>query len=151
MPGSSRPDLVQVWPAAERGELVRRQRIARMGGEVALERCRGAVVPAERGRIIPLMTLLLGIAYPPAMLAFGQALFPDRANGSLIEKDGAVVGSGRPSAVGYDDTNSSGTNPGPTKRTPIVAGAERVEAVRQADGVARPPDTAPVEAGATHG
>jgi K+-transporting ATPase ATPase C chain len=103
--------------------------------------------------MILLMTLLLGIGYPLAMLALGQILFPGQANGSLIEKDGAVVGSeqvgqlwtdpryllGRPSAVDYDAANSSGSNLGPTNSTLIASVAGRVEAVRQADGVARPP------------
>jgi K+-transporting ATPase ATPase C chain len=103
--------------------------------------------------MILLMTLLLGIGYPLAMLALGQALFPEQANGSLIEKDGVVIGSeqvgqlwtdpryllGRPSAVDYDAANSSGTNLGPTSGALIAAVAERVEAVRQTDGVARPP------------
>lgn len=103
--------------------------------------------------MILLMTLLLGIAYPLVMLALGQTLFPGQANGSLIEKDGAVVGSeqvgqlwtdprylvGRPSAVDYDAANSSGTNLGPTNRALIEAVAERADAMRQADGVARPP------------
>jgi potassium-transporting ATPase KdpC subunit len=103
--------------------------------------------------MIVLMTLLLGIAYPLAMVALGQAVFPTKANGSMIELDGALVGSeqigqqftdphyliGRPSAVDYDAANSSGTNLAPTSSVLIGSVAERVEAVRQVDGVARPP------------
>jgi K+-transporting ATPase ATPase C chain len=71
------------------------------------------------------------VAYPAAVWAAGRALFPAKADGSLIaDKSGAVVGSAllaqsfasdkyfqpRPSAAGtgYDSTSSSGTNYGPT-------------------------------------
>jgi len=84
-----------------------------------------------------LLTLVLAVllcgAYPLAVWAGAQTLFPDKANGSLVtDKDGAIRGSAllaqgftdekyfhpRPSAAGrgYDAASSGGTNLGPTSR-----------------------------------
>ena len=92
-------------------------------------------------------TVLLGIVYPLAITAVAQVMFPDQANGQLIERDGRLVGSRiigqgfsspgyfrpRPSATGmpYDAANSAGSQLGPTNRKLIEAVRANVEAARK--------------------
>jgi K+-transporting ATPase ATPase C chain len=94
--------------------------------------------------ILILLTLITGLAYPLAMTAIAGVIFPKQAQGSLIEKDGKVIGSsligqefkddkyfhGRPSATSapdpadstktvsapYNAANSGGSNLGPTSK-----------------------------------
>jgi len=77
-------------------------------------------------------TILLGIIYPLVVTGIAQVLFPDKASGQLIRRDGKIIGSriigqpftgpgyfhSRPSAAGngYDAANSGGTNFGPTNQ-----------------------------------
>ena len=78
------------------------------------------------------LTVLLGVIYPLAVTGLALVMFPAKAGGSLIQKDGKVIGSrligqpfagpgyfhSRPSAAGtgYDGTASGGTNLGPTSQ-----------------------------------
>jgi potassium-transporting ATPase KdpC subunit len=93
-------------------------------------------------------TVLLGLIYPLVVTGIAQVIFPDKANGQLIERDGQVIGSRiigqpftspgyfrpRPSAAGangYDAAGSAGTNYGPTNKKlidRIKADAEKLQA-----------------------
>jgi potassium-transporting ATPase KdpC subunit len=73
------------------------------------------------------MTILTGIIYPLIMTGIAQLVFPEKANGSLVIKEGKIVGStligqkfdsaiyfwSRPSAIDYNPIPSSGSNLGP--------------------------------------
>ncbi|CDH46127.1 MAG: potassium-transporting ATPase subunit KdpC [Candidatus Competibacteraceae bacterium] len=104
-----------------------------------------------------LLTIITGLIYPLAVTGIGQALFPAQAAGSLIQRDGKVIGSrligqnftdpkyfwGRPSATGpypYNAAASSGSNLGPLNPALHDAVAGRVKALREAD----PGNSAPV-------
>ncbi len=107
--------------------------------------------------LLAALSLITGLLYPALITGIGQALFADRANGSLIVRDGRVVGSalvgqsfsdprhfwGRPSATGpmpYNGALSSGSNLGVNNPAQHAAVAERVAALRAAD----PGNTQPV-------
>jgi potassium-transporting ATPase KdpC subunit len=100
------------------------------------------------------MTLLLGIVYPLAVTGIAAVAFPHQAHGSLIERNGVVVGSeligqsfadprhfwGRPSATSrdgkpwpYDGLNSGGSNLGPLNPDLAKQVNDRVAALRAAD------------------
>ncbi|MGD9795906.1 MAG: K(+)-transporting ATPase subunit C [Acidimicrobiia bacterium] len=102
-------------------------------------------------------TVLTGVVYPLAVTAIGQVAFGHEAEGSLIERDGVVVGSEllgqpfadtkylhpRPSAAGagYDALASSGSNLGPTNTVLLDAIAQRVIDYRSENNL---PDTVSV-------
>ncbi|WP_312517412.1 potassium-transporting ATPase subunit KdpC [Massilia sp.] len=107
--------------------------------------------------LFAVLTLICGVLYPFAVTGIAQAAFPAAANGSLIEKDGQVVGSsllgqqftapgyfwGRPSATGPMPNNgggSGGSNQGPLNPALQEVVKGRVAALRAAD----PGNTAPV-------
>ena len=106
---------------------------------------------------LAVLTVVTGIVYPLIVTGVAQVVFPDQANGSLIVKDGKVVGSAligqpfddpkyfwsRPSATSPFSDNagaSSGSNLSPTNPALISAVQGRVDALRAAD----PGNTAPV-------
>src|SRR5260221_10589725 len=115
------------------------------------------------------LTLITGLAYPLAMTGIAGAIFPNQAQGSLIEKDGKIIGSalfgqvfandkyfhGRPSATNtpdpkdatktvdapYNAANSMGSNLGPTSK----ALADRVKADVETLKKENPSATVPVD------
>jgi K+-transporting ATPase ATPase C chain len=110
-------------------------------------------------KIFLAMTLLVGIGYPLVVTGIAQVAFEHEANGSLIKRDGAVIGSSligqqftgkkwfqpRPSAGNYDALASGGTNLGPTNPVLIKAVKQRVAAYRKANGL-RANEAVPVDA-----
>lgn len=108
--------------------------------------------------MIIVLTVIVGLAYPLAMTGIAQLLFPYQANGSLIEKEGRVIGSeligqnfrddryfhGRPSATmgtdpndptktipaPYNGGNSGGSNLGPTSKALVDRVAENAKTLQ---------------------
>lgn len=94
---------------------------------------------------VVVLTLVFGIAYPVAVTGFAQLVFPDKADGSLVERDGKVVGSRlaaqeftkpeyfhpRPSATSpeYNAAATTFANLGPTNPDLAKAVRERVQAI----------------------
>jgi potassium-transporting ATPase KdpC subunit len=121
------------------------------------------------------LTLITGLIYPLAMTAIAGAIFPKQAQGSLIEKDGKVVGSaligqefkddkyfhGRPSATTapdpndstktvpapYNAANSGGSNLGPTSKALADRMKEDVEKLKAEN----PSQSVPVDLVTTSG
>lgn len=98
--------------------------------------------------LFALLTLLTGVVYPLFITAAAQLIFPHQANGSLIKRDGMVIGSeligqsftapqyfwGRPSATGgsaYNAAASGGSNLGPNNPALIDAVTERAALLRE--------------------
>ncbi len=124
-----------------------------------LQHARPAIV------MLALFTALLGLAYPLAVTGIAGVAMPDRASGSLVSRDGTVIGSaligqdftsaryfhGRPSATSapdpkdagktidapYNAANSSGSNLGPTSQKLVERVTSEVADLR-AQGLAGP-------------
>src|SRR5829696_8462636 len=110
--------------------------------------------------MIAVMTVITGLIYPLAITGIAQVLFKDKANGTLVERDGIVVGSellgqsftdtdtgytlpgyfrGRPSAAGVAKDGriiSGGSNYGPTNQLLIDRVVADVAIVREENGLA---------------
>jgi potassium-transporting ATPase KdpC subunit len=112
-------------------------------------------------RITIVLTVLLGFIYPIGMVIVGHVLFPHEAGGSLVSHNGQIVGSEiigqnfssqkyfhpRPSAAGdkgYDASNSSGSNLGPTNKSFIDTVRKRLKDTEEAEGV--PASAVPIDA-----
>ena len=112
---------------------------------VFLRQLRPAIV------VLAIFTVMLGVVYPLVSTAIGQVAFGHEANGSLIRRNGEVVGSEllgqtftspqyfhtRPSAAGagYDGSASSGSNLGPLSPDLLAAVTDRVAAYREENGL----------------
>jgi K+-transporting ATPase ATPase C chain len=118
--------------------------------------------------LLALMTVLTGLIYPLAVTGLAQLLFPHQAAGSLIEKDGKIIGSeligqnfadakyfhGRPSATTdtdpndstktvpapYNAANSVGSNAGPTSKALIERVQGDAEALKKENNAPIPVD-----------
>ena len=125
--------------------------------------------------VLAVLTLITGVAYPLAMTGIAEAIFPKQAQGSLIEKDGKVIGSaligqnfagptyfhGRPSATvdtdpkdatktvpaPYNAANTAGSNAGPTAKSLV----ERVKADVEALKAENPAMPVPIDLVTTSG
>lgn len=110
-------------------------------------------------RLIIVGAILLGVVYPLAITGIGKLVASDKANGSLVQTNGVVIGSAligqnftgdmwfqpRPSAAGasgYDALASGGSNLGPNNTDLLADVKDRRTAIEQQNGVALtvPPD-----------
>jgi len=113
-------------------------------------------------------TVVFGFAFPGLMTGFAQLAFPNKADGSLVEVNGQVVGSHlaaqaftqpqyfhpRPSAVDYNAAGTSFANLGPTNPDLASAVDERIQAILELEGPYSPGLTKadiPVDAVTTSG
>ena len=90
------------------------------------------------------LAVLTGLVYPLVMTGFAQVVFHAKANGSVVKVSGQPVGSpfigqewkgpqwfyGRPSAVDYDASTSSGSNLGPLSQQLATDIEQRAKAIK---------------------
>lgn len=124
-------------------------------------------------RVLLVLTVILGVAYPLLVTGISQVAFSDKANGSLVKSDGKVIGSSllgqnynlpkknpddkeevaqpdpkwfqpRPSANNYAGDNSGASNLGPNSDDLLKAVNDRRKSVAEFDGV--DPASVPVDA-----
>ena len=101
-------------------------------------------------RMVLVLTVVLGVAYPLAVTGVAQVAFPGRADGSLVQQGGRTVGSSlvgqsfdrdpryfqsRPSATGYDASTSGGSNLGPENPELVAAIRQRIGEVAARESV----------------
>jgi K+-transporting ATPase ATPase C chain len=102
-------------------------------------------------KIVLVMTVVTGIAYPAAVWGVGQVAFHDNANGQIVAQDGkdrgsAIIGQnfdikdprwfhGRPSSSDYDGLASGASNLGPSNPDLLKSIRERQQDIAKAEGV----------------
>jgi K+-transporting ATPase ATPase C chain len=100
-------------------------------------------------RLFIIWSVITGILYPLTMTGVAQLLFPNRANGSFLVREGKIIGSeligqnftqdkyihGRPSAVDYDARVSGASNYGPMETKFREQVAERIRALKKSDNL----------------
>jgi K+-transporting ATPase ATPase C chain len=114
---------------------------------------RRQLVPALVSMVI--FTVALGVVYPLVITGIGQVAFKDKADGSLVERNGTVIGSSmlaqsftdaqgtplrkyfqeRPSAVDHDASYSSASNLGPTNPKLLHQVEQRASEYRELNGL----------------
>jgi potassium-transporting ATPase KdpC subunit len=104
--------------------------------------------------IFAVLTLLTGVVYPLFVTGIAQVFFKHQAEGSLISRDGKLIGSaligqqfddpkyfwGRPSAASFNGASSFGSNLGPSNQDLLKSVEQRINAFKAAD----PGNSAPV-------
>jgi K+-transporting ATPase ATPase C chain len=104
-------------------------------------------------KLFLLFTILLGILYPVSIFVVGQIIFPSKSNGSLIYKDGKIIGSeiiaqqfsspkyfqSRPSAVNFDAANSGGSNLAPTSQSLMQQIKNRIDTIKSQNTESKTP------------
>lgn len=100
-------------------------------------------------KVLLFMTILTGVAYPLLVTGAAALMYPHRAEGSIIKRDGRPIGSAligqgfsnpkyfqpRPSATGYGAMPSGASNLGPTSKALMEVVAERRRTLRAANGI----------------